>query len=171
MGIICLAKYCNGAPLYKHNLAFEVKVIGQKFKKIISHKSFISIVMFFLSVGMTAVVIGYAKDVKEMKESSNTRGNLEERFYKEADLIYNGCEFIENKQLVNILVIGTDQTNREAHGEAGYGRGGQADFISLVTIDEANGKVYCLAIDRDTMAEIDIYGVFGAGSGTSCQQI
>ena len=148
-----------------------MKVIKQKFKKIISNKSFIYIVIFVLSVGIAAVAIGYAKDIREAKENSNIRGNLEERFYKEADLIYNGCEFIENKQLVNILVIGTDQTNLEAHSEAGYGRGGQADFISLVTIDEANGKVYCLAIDRDTMVEIDIYGVLGDKTGTSCQQI
>jgi LCP family protein required for cell wall assembly len=150
---------------------FEVKAIKQKLKKLISDKFFFYIVVFILSVGAAVVVIGYVKDAKEMKEKSNVRGNLKERFYKEADLIYNEREFIEDKQLVNVLVIGTDQTNQEARRETGYGRGGQADFISLVTIDEANGKVYCLAIDRDTMTDIDVYGAMGDKTGTLCQQI
>ena len=148
-----------------------MKAIKQKLVKLISNKFLIYILVVVLAIGAVAVVTEYVKDKKAIKEKSNIRGNLKERFYKEADLIYNNCEFTENKKLVNVLIIGTDQTNQEAHSEAGYGRGGQADFISLVTIDEVNGKVYCLAIDRDTMADIEVYGALGGKTGTVYQQI
>ncbi len=52
-----------------------------------------------------------------------------------------------------------------------YRNGGQADFLSLLAIDDANKTVHQIQIDRDTMTPITILGVLGNQSGIRTAQI
>lgn len=62
---------------------------------------------------------------------------------------YNGKTYIFNSNLKTVLVIGAD-------GNAEDPLAGQADFISLIVINEKEDKASFLIIPRDTLTKIDV---------------
>lgn len=74
------------------------------------------------------------------------------------------------KGLQTILVMGLDDYERP-EGQKGYLNKMQADFILVVVVDEANGKMEALHVNRDTMTDVCRLGVFGDSAGTIYGQI
>lgn len=108
-------------------------------------------------------------------EQSDVRepvGSLEGRFTSD-DLILQAqgrTWTYRERDLTNILLIGTDWDEQRL--EAADSRyAGQADFLMLVTLDQENKTTSFLQIDRDTLADIRIFGPFGDLAGTRRTQI
>lgn len=91
-----------------------------------------------------------------------------------ADSASGGKETASERQLrkglQTILVLGLDDYERP-EGVKGYLNDMQSDFILLVVVDEANGKMEALHINRDTMTDVSRLGVFGADAGTIYAQM
>ncbi len=89
----------------------------------------------------------------------------------------NGVTYQEKPAVMTMLIAGIDRPLKEETEEEqdaanlDYRNGGQADFLLLLAIDHTDRKIHQLQIDRDTMAEIDILGVFGNEVGTRTEQI
>ena len=100
------------------------------------------------------------------------RGTMSEGFGELKTIEWQGDTYREKPAVTTILVAGIDKPEAVANADTSdYRNGGQADFIMLVAIDKTDKQIHRLQIDRDTMAEIDILGVFGNEVGTRVQQI
>ncbi len=98
-------------------------------------------------------------------------GSLDGRFgTDDLKLQYADRTWRYRKQdLTNILLIGIDWESGEDEVSGRYA--GQADFIGLLTMDKRNKTVSMLQVDRDTIADIRIYGPFGDYTGVQQTQI
>ncbi len=82
---------------------------------------------------------------------------------------YNGVTYAEKTGMTTVLIIGTDRSDNNA--DYGARRGGQADFLLLLAIDSENQSIHQLQIDRDTITEVEVYGIFGNYIGLQPLQI
>ena len=100
------------------------------------------------------------------------RGTMSDGFGELKTIEWQGDTYREKPAVTTILVAGIDKPDAVANNDASeFRNGGQADFIMLVAIDKTDKQIHRLQIDRDTMTEIDILGVFGNEVGTRVQQI
>ena len=77
--------------------------------------------------------------------------------------------FVEKTDITTLLVMGIDL--REGDRRFSAQDGGQADFLQLLVLDGQARTVHRLAIDRDTMTEVEVTSLFGQTSSTSILQI
>lgn len=107
----------------------------------------------------------------ERPEAAEPVGSLDGRF--DAQLVLQAQGRIWNYrdgELTNILLIGTDWDEGRQVSE-GSRYAGQADFLLLLCMDRPNKMITPILIDRDTLADVRIYGPFGDEAGTRCTQI
>lgn len=103
-----------------------------------------------------------------------TRSTMSEGFATLKTITVDGVNYRVKPAVTTVLIAGIDQPDdqrKTASTVTDYRNGGQADFLLLVAIDHTDRKIHQLQIDRDTMAEIDILGIFGNETGTRTQQI
>lgn len=81
-----------------------------------------------------------------------------------------GERYTPRSDIETVLVIGVDKFV-DSISESSYNNDRKADMLLLVVIDEANGNVSAVQIDRDTMADIDVLGVGGKKAGRIRAQI
>ena len=107
----------------------------------------------------------------EQRDAVESIGSLEGRFASEAlTMQYGGRTWTyRGRELTNLLLIGVDWEKSENTVSRRYA--GQADFLFLITIDRENKIVSTLQLDRDTMADIRVYGPFGDYTGIQKTQI
>lgn len=100
--------------------------------------------------------------------SPETRGDHTQRYTFE-DLITVGGQTYRPRDLCTILLMGIDRKSDAT--ASGFRNGGQADFLQLIIIDQAERKIHRLQIDRDTMTPITVLGVLGKKAGMRTAQI
>lgn len=107
----------------------------------------------------------------EQRDAVESIGSLEGRFASEALTMQYGGRIwtYRGRELTNLLLIGVDWEESENTVSRRYA--GQADFLFLITIDWENKIVSTLQLDRDTMADIRVYGPFGDYTGIQKTQI
>ena len=128
----------------------------------------IGAVLLYIGVLFGIRTIG---DKIEKQDTVEAVGSLEGRFPSETlTMQYGGRTWTYRKNaLTNLLLIGVDWEESESSSSGRYA--GQADFLLLVTLDRTNKTVFTLQLDRDTMADIRIYGPFGDYTGIQTAQI
>ena len=108
-------------------------------------------------------------DDEQYKES---RGTMTEGFGQLKTVEMNGKKYREKPAVTTLLIAGIDKENAaEKSTGTSYRNGGQADFLLLLAIDHTDKKILQLQIERDTMTDVDILGVFGNEVGTRVLQI
>lgn len=107
----------------------------------------------------------------ERRDAVESIGSLEGRFTSDAlTMQYGGRTWTyRERELTNLLLIGVDWEKSENTVSGHYA--GQADFLFLITIDRENKIVSTLQLDRDTMADIRVYGPLGDYTGIQKMQI
>lgn len=102
-------------------------------------------------------------------EPADVRGSLEGRFEPTLTLDYEGKTYAHQElDYTTLLFIGVDKS---ALGSSSARGGGQADFLLLMTIDRDSKEVDLLQLDRDTISQVQVYGVFGNPAGSRDMQI
>ena len=105
----------------------------------------------------------------ENKNKTQARGVIQEDIGVLKRVTYQDEEYIEKTAVTTILLMGVDQNDDEERYTAR--QGGQTDFIMLYVIDHNDRTISQLQIDRDTMANVKVYGIFGNDLGTRMMQI
>lgn len=101
-----------------------------------------------------------------------TRETGNRAFMDEGIVDWKGNRYRKKPAMTLILLAGIDKDGTEtAPSGVNYRNGGQADFLMLLGIDHGEKQIHQLQIDRDTMAEITILGVYGNETGTRELQI
>ena len=108
----------------------------------------------------------------ENSQYSEKRGTMTEGFGQLKTVTVGGVKYREKPATTTLLIVGVDKPEAtENVAEDSYRDGGQADFLMLVVIDHTDKKIHQLQLERDTMAEIDILGIFGNEVGTRTAQL
>lgn len=81
-----------------------------------------------------------------------------------------GETYTYNPNLKTFLFLGVDKTG-EVTLQENAGRGGQSDCIILFVLDKVNKTTTMLEISRDSMVDIDIYGISGDYVATEKAQL
>ncbi len=86
-----------------------------------------------------------------------------------ATLYYNGRMYALNEDITTLLIIGVDDFEIET---SDTGRNtSQADFMTLVVIDNDEKLYTLLQLNRDTMTDVPMLNLFGEYFGTAYQQL
>lgn len=93
-------------------------------------------------------------------------------FMDEGIVEWEGNRYRKKTAATTILLAGIDQEETVSPlSTSDYRSGGQADFLLLLVIDHAERKIHKLQIDRDTITEVTVLGVYGNETGTRPLQI
>lgn len=83
---------------------------------------------------------------------------------------YNGTDYVFKNSIETVLVIGLDTFDEAVDGDA-YTNNKQADFVTLLVIDNEASTCSAIQINRDTITETNILGLAGEKVATKTQQI
>ena len=98
-------------------------------------------------------------------------GSLDGRFKAGLTFDYFGETYAYRaNDIENILLLGIDQETISSSTGATRS-GGQADFMVLLSFDRESRRIMPLQLDRDIMAEVQVYGAFGNPAGTRDMQM
>ena len=128
------------------------------------------VALIVLAVCVTAaVLIGTYGNPNRGKDEP--KGDLDSRFTAIPTVSYNGNQYTPKKDLVAILLMGTDHYTDDVAAKDSFRNGGQADFLVLLVIDAQDKIITPIQIDRDTLAEVTTLGILGNETGTRMTQI
>lgn len=85
-------------------------------------------------------------------------------------ITYKGERYKYNTDLKTILFMGVDKTEKVKEQEYA-GRGGQSDVLMLFVLDTNKQQTQILQISRDSMAQVDVYDMYGEYLTTDTMQI
>lgn len=113
-----------------------------------------------------------------VKDAADNMGEPASPTMLENTILYDGKEYALNEDLITILVMGIDtETQKEVGGqsweaeEGSAQAGGQADALFLILMNPHDKNVSILAIDRNAMADVDIFDEEGNYEGVQIKQI
>lgn len=98
------------------------------------------------------------ENAEEPAEPETEAGSEEE---KEGRVYYNGKTYEFNEDIMTFLVMGIDQHSETVTEYTEGFEGGSADAIFLVVLNPHSKKLQIIAIDRNTMTDVDIYDYYG----------
>lgn len=156
-------------------------------KEVVEKKKFgIGIVTIFTILLLVAVIVGTVFTMRIMgkqKLTSRTSaatvkvGEAEDGLAK-GQVLYNGKVYQRNEDIITILLMGIDkETYTEVGGtswseeEGSELAGGQADALFLMLLNPHNKQIDLIAINRNSMADIDVFDADGNYTGVFKKQI
>ena len=129
------------------------------------------LILLIIGILILAAILIFL-NVRENEQYRETRGRMSEGFGTLKTIEWKGTTYREKPAVTTLLVAGVDKDGTITETEtSNYRNGGQADFLMLLAIDHTDKKIYRLQIDRDTMTEVAVLGVFGNEAGTRVLQI
>lgn len=94
----------------------------------------------------------------------------EQQRWQEGWVKYQGSIYAYKEDILTFLVMGIDK-NSDVKEASGGTNGGQADALFLAVMDPGEKAIKVIGINRNTMAEVDIYNGEGAYVSTARAQI
>lgn len=159
----------------------DKEMIVEKKKLGIGTLTIITIITVILVVvGIIAVMrmIGKASLSVTVTEAENVIFGEAAEEPERNKILYKDGDYVFNEDLVTVLVMGIDKETVTTVGgqsftadEEGGFAGGQADALFLVLINPHDKNVYVIAINRNAMAEVDVFDEEGNYQGIFTKQI
>ena len=152
-------------------------------------RAVITLMMFFFVVAGIVVVlrtVGKARVTKAVAGSGETAVAIGEQIANRTEeaskddaprILYKGKEYVQNEDLLTVLVMGIDKENAVEVGgqswsaESEAWQGGQADALFLLLINPHDKSIRIVAINRNTMTEVDTWDAEGRYAGVYTKQI
>lgn len=104
-------------------------------------------------------------------ETGAGRGENTGQEEKEGRVCYNGRSYEFNEDILTFLIMGIDQRSETVQEYTEGFEGGSADAVFLVILNPHKKKMQILAIDRNTMTDVDVYDYYGTYTKTVTAQI
>jgi LCP family protein required for cell wall assembly len=82
----------------------------------------------------------------------------------------NGVDYFPRQDITVLLVMGIDEFGPMEPSDR-VGNDGAADMVSLLIFDHTNAETRILALNRDTMLDVDVIGIGGKKAGTTFAQL
>ncbi len=138
--------------------------------KLIKHKNLkiaLSIILIFLiAFAATIFIIIKIGEIRLKNDLlADEKIEVSDDYDYSADIYHNGKAYYYNDKIVNVLILGVDESSDLRNAQ------GQADAVYLASVNTEAKKVNLFAISRNTLADVDIYGADGNYYATENQQI
>ena len=117
-------------------------------------------------LAVVLVLYGGGRWLEKRAEKPETRTQLPQADQETVEV--DGVTYRKKSRLTTILVMGVDHDTQDSYA---YRKAGQADFLRLVVLDDADKTVQQLQIDRDTITPVTMLGVLGDRYEPVTQQI
>ena len=129
-------------------------------------------VAFFLTLTIVLLGVLYfgAQWLDLSLQQPETRGDHTQRYEYENLMELSGVTYRQRRDVTTILLMGIDTAAANVNIQD-HRNGGQADFLRLIVIDDANKSITQMPIDRDTMTPITVLGIMGNKSGVRTAQV
>ncbi len=100
----------------------------------------------------------YAENKNERPElkGEEAETETEESLWREGDIRYEGKIYRYNEDMLTFLFLGIDKEGSVEKVEEGN-EGGQSDAIFLMCINPHTQEISVIAVNRDTMTDVDVY--------------
>ena len=156
----------------------KVRINGFTQKLIISGLVFVCVAMLFFTTFIVLKSIGknslrkHANEVVNHELSSGLNDEIEEGVLEleEGQILVNGEIYEYNDDILTFLCMGVDARSGISESKT-PGKAGQADALLLVVLNTKKETVQVIAVNRDTMADIDVYDTSGLYMGEEKGQI
>ena len=125
------------------------------------------LILFAISAILILAMVGVFLKMQQNWKALSTKF---QESTNDGTITYKDKKYRYNENLTNYLFLGID-TRESVVKYPIRGEAGQADAIYLLSYDRKNKEAQCLAIPRDTMAEIRVFGPDGSELGTNKDQI
>ena len=124
-------------------------------------------------IAVAVLVVGVLLlNENEKEKYADKRDTMSEGFGQLKTVTIGGVSYREKPAVTTLLIAGIDKPEAVTNvTKDSYRDGGQADFLMLLAVDHTDKKIHQLQLERDTMAEIDILGIFGNEVGTRTEQL
>lgn len=119
----------------------------------------IVLTIFFIlsSTGKRSLYQAEAKEAPRLPQTREAeRLNETDKNWQEGWIRYQGKIYAYNEDMLTFLIMGIDQQGK-VKKTTDYTAGGQADALFLVACNPTDGTIRVIAINRNTMAPIDVY--------------
>lgn len=117
---------------------------------------FHAVVALLAVLAVVLVLYGGGRWLEKRAEKPETRTQLPQADQETVEV--DGVTYRKKSRLTTILVMGVDHDTQDSYE---YRKAGQADFLRLVVLDDADKTVQQLQIDRDTMTSVTVLGLLG----------
>ena len=117
-------------------------------------------------LAVVLVLYGGGRWLEKRAEKPETRTQLPQADQETVEV--DGVTYRKKNRLTTILVMGVDHDTQDSYE---YRKAGQADFLRLVVLDDADKTVQQLQIDRDTITPVTVLGLLGDRYEPVTQQI
>ena len=131
---------------------------------------FVAVLLVILAV---ILIWGMAKKTSGKGEQivTDTEEDTEAKEkWQEGTISYNGKQYRYNSSLRSYLYMGIDNDGKVTAAED-QTKGGQADALFLLIVDQKEQKMSVLAIHRNTMTDVEVCDADGRSLGTHTLQI
>lgn len=115
-----------------------------------------------LSAGNNAPDMTIDETISSIDDIMNARAK--EGLWQEGWIQYEGRIYEYNDNIMTFLIMGIDKSG-EVESSRSATDGGQADALFLVVADRKEKEIRLVGINRDTMVDINAYGVYGEENG------
>ena len=157
----------------------KVRINGITQKLIVAGLILCCVLIVFFSTFMVLKSVGKSSLRKHASEvvSTELSGKLNDEIeteqvleLEEGQILVGGEVYEYNEDILNFLCMGIDSRSGIAE-EKTPGKAGQADAMLLVVVNPRKEKIQVIALNRDTMTDIQIYDVNGIYLGEEKGQI
>lgn len=166
----------NGVSGNEYSQKYDEMLVSkaQKRRKLIKKILLIVLCVLLALAIITASVFAYLyysgkgqfkNDKKPSLPDSSDINSIDENTIE-----YKGQKYKYDENITSILCIGVDKDDETQQKTANYGKGGQADALFLICIDNAAKKYNVLSINRDSMVDVDVYYENGKYAGIQKMQ-
>ncbi len=132
-------------------------------KKKANRKIIILVILIAVVVAAIAFVVLWrdqtdVETTETVAAETEIETDTETEKWQEGIIQYNGKYYEYNNQIKSYLFLGIDKSGEVMESTLGL-EGGQSDVIFLLVQDKASETMSLIAINRNTMTEIDTYGI------------
>ena len=154
----------------KYRPGKKVRISGMTEKLIIAGLVLCCVVVLFFSVFAVLKSVGksslkkHAGEIANQELSTNLNDELETvdepLELEEGQILVDGEVYEYNDDIMTFLCMGVDSRNGITK-EKTPGKAGQADALLLVVVNPRTEEINVIAVNRDTMTDIEIYDTAG----------
>lgn len=160
---------------------FEEKEVVEKKKfgiGIITVITVLLLVAVFVGIVFTMRIMGKQKLTAHTAAAETVKVGKAKDGLAEGQVLYNGKVYQRNEDMITILLMGIDKETYTEVGGASWSEeegsklaGGQADALFLLLLNPHNKQINLIAINRNSMADIDVFDAEGNYTGVFKKQI
>ena len=120
------------------------------------------------AMGKSSIMSRAANQSPSLSTDLNVMDKVEQ--WQDGWVGYNGKVYEYNNDIMTFLVMGIDKKSTSPQTDSGISNS-QADAVYLVVMNPRTKKVDLIAVNRDTIADVDVYSQPGAYANTIKTQI